>query len=439
MEPARSVLVVDDDAVVLRILADQIAKEGYVVASAMRVGEARRRLSQTLFGIVLADQTMPDTSGIDFLRECRASQPLASRILATGDFGRTEMEQALKDGEICRLLVKPWTRSELIVAFQQAYERHELLCEKEELRNEVSVLRDRIVDLTRQLQSLGAEPETRLAYGAEAELQSANEKLLLTIDELHHREQRVVQPGRLQALGKLVGSVAHDFNNALIPILGYIELMLERDELLNDREKARHYLRLVLAAAKEATRIASRFREFSGQGEESETPEPVDLNHAVSRAVSFTQPRWRDEAIARGKEIQVKVDLRVLPPVAGTEAEMQKVLRNLIFNAIDALPEGGSIEIRAFPESDQGAVLEIQDDGVGMAAELRERCLEPFVTTKCEHGAGLGLATVYGILERYNGLIEVESKPGEGSIFRLRLPFFQGAAHGFGEIVSERR
>jgi signal transduction histidine kinase len=434
MESARSVLVVDDDAVVLRILADQIAKEGYVVASSTSVAEARRHLNQTLFGIVLADQTMPDTSGIDFLRECRAIQPLASRILATGDFGRAEMDQALKDGEICRLLVKPWTRSELIVAFQQAYERHELLCEKEGLRNEILVLRNQIVELTRRSRPLAAKSETRLGYGAEAELQSTNEKPLGAIDELHHREQQVVQEARLQALGKMASNVAHDFNNALIPILGYVELMLERDELLNDREKARHYLRLVLTAAKDATRIASRFRGFSGQKEESETSEPVDLNQAVSRAVSSTQPRWQDEALARGKEIQMKVDLRVLSPVAGNEAEMQKVLTNLIFNAVDALPEGGSIEIRAFTDSDQTAVLEIQDSGVGMAIELRERCLEPFVTTKCEHGAGLGLATVYGILERYDGSIEVESEPGKGSLFRLRLPFFRG----FGETVSGR-
>jgi signal transduction histidine kinase len=424
MESARSVLVVDDDPVVLRIMADQITREGYTVTSVMSVDEARQHLKTTMFAVVLADQTMPDTPGIEFLRECRTTQPLASRILATGNFVHSELDQALRRGEIWRLLIKPWTRSDLTLLFQQAFERHDLLRERNELQTEMAALHGRIAALARQAQSGSSSSAAQDGPGTDAELHSTNEKLLRELDDLQNREQRVVQEARLQALDKLAGSVAHDFNNALIPILGYIELMLERDELLSDRQKARHYLRLVLNAARDATRVASRFWEFSRQKEESATPQPVDLNQAVSDAVSLTQPRWRDEAVARQRLIEMKVDLRTVPPVACNEAEIREVLTNLIDNAVDALPEGGVIDIRSFVESAQSAVFEVQDNGIGMAPELRARCLEPFVTTKWERGSGLGLAMVVDILERYGGSIEVESEQTAGSLFRVHLPLF---------------
>jgi signal transduction histidine kinase len=426
MESVRSVLVVDDDPVVLRIMADQIAREGYTVTSVLSVGEARQHLKRTTFGVVLADQTMPDTPGIEFLRECRTAQPLASRILATGNFVHSELDQALRHGEIWRLLIKPWTRSDLILAFQQAFERYELLQERKDLQTEVAALHCRVAALTRQSQTGSAPSSQQRGQGVEAELSSTNERLLQALDDLQHREQRIVQQAQLQALDKLAGSVAHDFNNALIPILGYIELLLDRNELLNDRQKARHYLQLVLAAARDATRVASRFWEFSRQREESATPQAVDLNQAVSDAVSVTQPRWRNEALARQKPIEMKVELRTVPPVACNEAELREVLTNLIYNATDALAEGGVIEIRSFLESAHSIVLEVQDNGIGMTPELRERCLEPFVTTKWESGSGLGLAMVTDILGRYGGSLEVESEPSVGSLFRVRLPAFAG-------------
>ena len=266
MPPVRSVLVVDDDAVVLRILADQISREGYVVAPAASISEARQHLGQTSFGVVLTDQTMPELSGVDFLRLCRAIQPLASRVLVTGDFGLAEVDQALREGDIYRLLIKPWTRSDLTIAFRQAYERHELLREKERLRSEIAALRSQVENLNRQLVGLTSDRETSSGTQAGAGLRSTNE---------HASQQQIVPRAQLETLGELASGVAHQFNNALIPILGYVELMLEKDELLGDREKLRSYLRLVLTAAKDAAQVTDRLRAFFRQGEESNAPEPV--------------------------------------------------------------------------------------------------------------------------------------------------------------------
>jgi len=259
MKVDRLVLVVDDDAIVLRILADQIARAGYVVTPAASIAEARHHLNQTLFSIVVADQSMPELTGIDLLRECGAIQPLASRVLVTGTYGLPEVDRALREGEICRLLIKPWTRFDLISLFEQVYERHELLCEKEALRSRIAILENQVTNLTRR----ASRPESPTSAGLpeEAELQ--------LIQEIRD-EQQLVGKAQLETFSKMASGVAHEFNNALIPILGYVELMLERDQLLEDRGKARHYLKLVLSAAKDANRVADRLRHFYRQTEQSE-------------------------------------------------------------------------------------------------------------------------------------------------------------------------
>ena len=280
MKVDRLVLVVDDDAIVLRILADQIARAGYVVTPAASITEARHHLNQTLFAVVVADQSMPELTGIDLLRECGAIQPLASRVLVTGTYGLPEVDRALREGEICRLLIKPWTRFDLISLFDQVYERHELLCEKETLRSKITILENQVANLTRRASrplsptwgGLPGEPELQLTQPGD--------------------EQQLVGKARLETFSKMASGVAHEFNNALIPILGYVELMLERDQLLEDRGKARHYLKLVLSAAKDANRVADRLRHFYRQAEQSEgskfpgiTQEAVPSGKKVGRVL----------------------------------------------------------------------------------------------------------------------------------------------------------
>jgi|GEM_PF-1961705 len=289
MKVDRLVLVVDDDAIVLRILADQIARAGYVVTPAASITEARHHLNQTLFAVVVADQSMPELTGIDLLRECGAIQPLASRVLVTGTYGLPEVDRALREGEICRLLIKPWTRFDLISLFDQVYERHELLCEKEALRSKIAILENQVTNLTRR----ASRPESPTSAGLPEEPE------LQLIQEIRD-EQQLVGKARLETFSKMASGVAHEFNNALIPILGYVELMLERDQLLEDRGKARHYLKLVLSAAKDANRVADRLRHFYRQAEQSEAAKSVEANQAELNSLfaGITQ-----EAVRSGKKI----------------------------------------------------------------------------------------------------------------------------------------
>jgi CheY-like chemotaxis protein len=147
----------------------------------------------------------------------------------------------------------------------------------------------------------------------------------------------------------------------------------------------------------------------------------IDLNEVIEQAVPLTQPKWKGQALADGRTITVELDLAKTPPISGNAAELREVAINLIFNAVDAMPDGGTITLRSASENEQ-AVLEVTDTGSGMSKEVRTRCLEPFFSTKGENGTGLGLSMVFGIIQRHEGSIEIESELGKGTTFRVRLP-----------------
>jgi CheY-like chemotaxis protein len=148
----------------------------------------------------------------------------------------------------------------------------------------------------------------------------------------------------------------------------------------------------------------------------------VDLNVLAEQAVSLTEPLWRAQALKSGIVIQVQViGEKNIPPVAGDPAELREVLTNLIFNAVHAMPEGGTITLRTRTDGVH-LVLEVSDTGKGMTEEVRHRCLEPFFSTKGDKGTGLGLAMVYGIAQRHHAHMEITSQVGVGSTFSFRFP-----------------
>jgi signal transduction histidine kinase/ActR/RegA family two-component response regulator len=263
---------------------------------------------------------------------------------------------------------------------------------------------------------------------AEAALRDSNRYLEEALDKLHKAQQQIIQQERLRALGQMASGVAHDFNNALAPILGYSELLLVSPRALDDKEKVIEELGIINTAAKDAAKVVSRLRQFFRRRQQGDMLVPVEVRRVIDRAISLAQPRWRNEALAHGITITVKTDLERVPTVLGDEAELREAFINLIFNAVDAMPEGGEILFRTLVDGDHLAVV-VSDTGTGMTDEVRRRCLEPFFTTKNERGTGLGLASVYGTIERHKGTIEVESQQGKGTTFKIRLPI-QSATEG---------
>jgi len=255
----------------------------------------------------------------------------------------------------------------------------------------------------------------------EEELKANNRQLEETLAELRQMQRQVIQQERLRALGQMASSITHDFGNALTPILGYTELMLTAPGMLNDKEKVKHYLELINLTAKDVADIISNLRNFYRQRAENDIFTPVNPTRLVKQAVEQTRPRWEDQVQANGITINIKMNLQEVPLINGNETELQKALTNLIFNAVDAMPENGTITIGAVHD-DENVILEISDTGVGMTEEVKQYCFEPFFSTKDERGAGLGLSMVHGIIRRHEGTIEIDSEEDRGTNFTIRLP-----------------
>ncbi len=250
------------------------------------------------------------------------------------------------------------------------------------------------------------------------------EDALARVKKMH---LQVIQQERLSALGQMANGVAHDFNNDLAMIVGFSELLLKRSENLANPEKVRSYLQMIRAVAGDAAKVVDRLREFSRHRDEGEVFVPVNLNELVDQCILLTQPRWRNQAQAAGVTIQIETDLHPLPNVSGNASDLRDALTSLIFNAVDAMPEGGTLTFRTRLEG-QRARLEVIDTGTGMSDEVRQHCFEPFFTTKGERGTGLGLSLVYGTIQRHDGSIEIQTTAGQGTTISVQLPLATTAA-----------
>jgi len=155
----------------------------------------------------------------------------------------------------------------------------------------------------------------------------------------------------------------------------------------------------------------------------------VDLNQVAAQIIELTRAKWFDLPQQRGISILLKSDLAAgLPGIMGAEGEIRDALTNLIFNAVDAMPEGGTLTVRTRATPGDGVSqmvrIEVADSGIGMDEETRRRCLEPFFTTKGERGTGLGLAMVYGMIQRHSAHFEIESAVGKGTTMQIGFPAY---------------
>lgn len=233
---------------------------------------------------------------------------------------------------------------------------------------------------------------------------------------------RAVRDERLRAFGQLASGIAHDFNNHLTPILGFTDLLLEEGSPPDDPAKKRRYLGMIKTAAQGAARVVMRLREYYRKRDEGERLDRVDPNALLASAKALAAPRWRDEAGALGKVVRFEERLEARQAIVGNADELRDAALNLILNAVDALPpRGGTISLRTRDAADK-VVVEVADDGCGMTEEVRRRCVEPFFTTKGEHGTGLGLTQVWGIVKRHRGEVDVHSEVGQGTTVTLSLP-----------------
>lgn len=252
-------------------------------------------------------------------------------------------------------------------------------------------------------------------------LRETNLRLEQTLQELQATQRQVVQQERLRALGQMASGIAHDFGNALMPIMGYSELLLGSKKLAGDAS-ATLWLRTILTAATDAAAVVSRLRQFYRTRTTTETDAPVNLSLLARQVVDLTHPVWVTKAQARGVHSAVDTDLPEVPPILGVESELRQAVINLVLNAIDAMPAGGTLLLKTRIAGDRVA-LDVRDTGIGMTEEMRQRCLEPFFTTKTDGTAsGLGLGMVYGVVQRHHGRLDIDSAVGQGTTITLSFP-----------------
>jgi signal transduction histidine kinase/ActR/RegA family two-component response regulator len=229
---------------------------------------------------------------------------------------------------------------------------------------------------------------------------------------------REAESEKMRSLGQLAAGVAHDFNNALAAILGRTQLLLRTVK----EEKPRRNLEVIETAALDAAETVRRIQTFARRapGEQLDT---VSVARLVTDAMQLTRTRWEDDARAHGLQYDISFtrDFQGSDEISANPSEVREVLVNLIFNALDAMPAGGRIEMRE-TKRDPHVVVEVSDTGHGVPEALRDRIFEPFFTTKGPQGSGLGLAVSYGIIHRHGGTIEVESEEQQGTTFRLCFP-----------------
>ena len=242
------------------------------------------------------------------------------------------------------------------------------------------------------------------------QMQEAYEKLKAT-------QEQLVQAEKLRGLGEMAAGMAHDINNSLAALL--ISAQLLADQVASPN--AQKTIEAIKQATLDCAETVRRVQEFAGVRTVREGFVKVDVNQIVKDVVAVTKPRWKDEAQASGRRIRVVTYLGLVPPVAGNPSELREVLTNLVVNAIDAMPQGGTITLHTMTKKDQ-VLISVTDTGIGMSEEVKRRIFDPFFTTKGPKGTGLGLSVAFGIVKRHGGEISVLSTEGSGSTLTVRLP-----------------
>jgi len=247
------------------------------------------------------------------------------------------------------------------------------------------------------------------------------------ITEKKEFDKVLIQSEKLRSLGELAGGVAHDFNNILAAILGRVQLLknqMEPPTGKGERRKSAFNLKkgleVIEKASLDGAETVRRIQKFSKKAD-SEYFLPLDVNEIIDDALEFTKLRWKNEAESKGIIITIRQDFTSLPPTLGNAPELRELFTNLISNAVDAMPQGGEIRIKTFTAHNQ-AVITIEDTGIGIPEAIHERIFDPFFTTKGLQSTGLGLSVSYGIINRHQGTIKVNSVESKGTTFTIRIP-----------------
>jgi signal transduction histidine kinase len=390
------ILIVDDREDNISTLSQILGRAGYAICiSITDPREALTKFADIQPDLLLLDWHMEPLSGLEFIETLKnqiAPEDLPPVLVLTADNTSTTRREALAVGAT-DFLSKPLDASEVLLRIRNLLQMRLLHRRLQDSRHDLETqVRERTIELEQ------------------------------TLTELRAVQQQVIQQERLRALGAMAAGVAHDFNNALMIIRGYSEMFTRHPHHYHDPEEVRSAFQTISSAAGNAADTVSRLREFYRpyrKGEEDRRA--TDLNALVREATQLTRPKWEIQPQARGLSIQIQMHLGEIPHVSAAASEIREVIMNLIFNAVDAMPQGGQIVVSTSVDEEY-ACLTVEDNGTGMTEETRRHCLEPFYSTKGDQGTGLGLAIVYGIVSRHAGLIRINTQLNQGTQVSVLIP-----------------
>lgn len=388
-------LIVEDTVANIALLTNMLGRIGY--RQLRSISDPRETLAEVENfkpDLIILDLMMPHLDGFQVMQQLKGVIPDETYLpilVLTADVSPASKRKALASGA-SDFLLKPFDVSEIFMRIRNLLQTRFL---HSAIQDQNQLLEQKVTERT-------------------AELSAALEQLKKT-------QRLMLQQERLRAFGEMASGVVHDFNNALMSVIGYSDLILQDPALLEDKPSVLEYLKTMNTAGRDAAHVVGRLREFYRPREAGDVFESVDLNLVIKEIVALTQPKWRDQALTDGRTIEFNLELEKIPTIAGNPSELREVLTNLVFNAVDALPTGGAITARTRRVDDQ-VIVELLDTGIGMSEEVRTRCLEPFFSTKGDQGTGLGLSMVFGVIKRHEGSLEIESEPGRGATFRITFP-----------------
>jgi PAS domain S-box-containing protein len=236
------------------------------------------------------------------------------------------------------------------------------------------------------------------------------------VTERKRLEQQLLRTERLRALGEMASGVAHDFNNILGAILGRAQILRRAVQ----EAETKRGLDAIEKAALDGANTVRRLQHFTRNRREEEFF-PVDLNQVIKDVLAITETKWKDESNLAGVTIDIVTSYGIIPPIMGNISELREVLTNIIFNAVEAMPTGGTLTLKT--EQREGWIcVSVADTGSGMTDEVRTRMFDPFFTTKGVKGTGLGLSVSYGIIRGHHGEITAQSRPAHGTTVLIKLP-----------------
>ncbi len=237
-------------------------------------------------------------------------------------------------------------------------------------------------------------------------------------EEEKKMQEKLSESEKLRALGLMTSGIAHDFNNMLAIITGNIELI----EIEKDKDKILQKVQIIKKAARGSAETIKRLQKYAKTKSDELPSQTINLNDLVREAMAISAPMWKDGPHAEGLSVEIIENLTEDESIIlGDETDLREAVINMIFNSVDAMPQGGKIHIATYAK-DETVYLELSDNGTGMTVETKNRIFDPFFTTKGMDHSGLGMSMLYGTIKRHNGSIDIKSAPGEGTTLTIVLP-----------------